>query len=222
MTLPEEKIPAVARELFASLRSDAVIANLYWKLLSETFTGTEKRGRLLAETAGHFFQYARLAFQDAVVLRIARMNDPARSGRNANVSLAALVERVAPLVPTELATGLDELLKRAREAADPAILRRHKVTVHRDAETVLAKEPAIPGVSRVQMEAALNAIASLLNAIQYHFMEESRTFYDGVASGSGGRAVVVHLERSLRAEDDERVAAGLNRIHASLYGGDDE
>jgi hypothetical protein len=200
-----EKLPPEIRDLFKGLWNQVASLHFRWGALTHLFTGDPKRTRMLLDTAPHFFGLVRLSLQDAVVLGVSRLADPARG----NLSLEALVIAVEPIAPTALAHRLRGDLARLREVATPMRLRRNRVVAHLDRETLLAKAPdSLPGVAPGEFEAALAAIESLMNTVEQHFTQ-GETAYGTSLSHGDVDALVHHLEAALRAEDEERLRRGL-------------
>lgn len=195
--VPDSRLPVEVRDLFAAVWAQVAELHASWRILSDLFTGDPIRVALLKETAPAFFLIVRRALQDAMVLRIARLTDPAKQGAFENISLAALFTAVQSRTDPRTATSLASILVELKNMSKPVRTRRNRVVAHLDKPTILlqATEP-LPGVSREQFEQILEQMCSFLNRIEVAFGIAESHFGHVVMHGDV-TALVFHLEQAL-------------------------
>lgn len=131
--------------------------------------GKEGRVNLLNESAPEFFGRLQDTLLDDVMLHLARLTDPEKIGRKANLSIKGLVARLSDrdhadsLEPS--ITDLDDKVSAARDW-------RNRRIAHTDYDLAVGAPvtPLLP-TSRNAIGAAIEALAALINAITVHYMQ---------------------------------------------------
>jgi hypothetical protein len=121
-----EKLGELAGGLFSSIYKDFVVLKLEWRIFSELFRAYPQRIDVLNEVSGTTALILQNALRERVILKICRLIDPAKLGKNKNASLAALFE--ATNVSHQCMDLLDQALSNARIFKNL----RNKSIAHRD------------------------------------------------------------------------------------------
>lgn len=197
--------------LFKSLKHCAVVLWIDWTLYQQLF-GSEERVALLNDSGGHLFHVLQQSMLDRFLLGLTRLTDPAKMGKNANLSLAALVEEVdhQPELQDRLAHQLGLLDKSV------AALREHrnKRVAHADLAALTDPEAALQGYKITDIEGALNQVAEFLNSYELQ-SNDSQTAYDQciLPMGHDGERLV----RCLKQAEAFRAAALVGMVPQDMW-----
>jgi len=138
------------------------------------------------------------------LLHLARLTDPAKSpgGKDrANLTIQALPQLI---LDAELQTKVNKLVAEAIEQTDFCRDWRNRRIAHRDLKLALEQSTTpLAGGSRLKVKAALEAVASVLNAIGSHYLE-SETHFDLDVPNGGALSLLYVLDDGLRARDLKR------------------
>lgn len=188
-------------KLFKSLKQCAIVLWIDWKLYQQLF-GSEERVALLNDSGGHLFHVLQQSMLDRFLLGLSRLTDPTKTGKHANLSLAALVEEAdqQPELQDRLAHQLDLLHKSVAAMRE----HRNKRVAHADLAALTAPESALQGYKIADIEGALNQVAEFLNSYELQF-NNSQTAYDQciLPMGHDGERLV----RCLKQAEAFRAAA---------------
>ena len=205
-------------ELFNVLSNELIWLYWNWHEYVVLFGGSQARLDILNSSAPFFFHVVQRTLWDETLLGISLLAGSAETGSKKNLS----VQRLVPLVPDgPLRERLKPILESLVDVSEFAIDIRNRRIAHRDLDVVLG-EPAKPLASATQekVDAALRALAEVLNAVELHFQNAS-TAYDFSAAPDGAKSLLYVLRDGLRRREIRR-----NRIEAGLCcpedWGDDE
>jgi len=194
------------KRLYKSLMHQITNLHMYWKVYRQLYAKSQKRIDLLNETGPLVFNILQRLLIDEVTLAFCRLTDPVKSAGKATHSLARLIARVDgrtyPNQKHDLQIFLDDLKSRAQ----PFRERRNKAIAHSDLGITLKINKAIlPGVSRKDVEDALDVIRKLMNRYEQEF-NLTHTLYDHVILplGSDGNFLTEQLKRAVAFRDLER------------------
>lgn len=182
-----------------------------WKLYQQLFD-SEARVALLNNSGGHLFHVLQQSMLDRFLLGLSRLTDLAKTGKHANLSLAALVEEAdrQPALQDRLAHQLGLLDKSV------AVIREHrnKRVAHGDLATLTDPESALQGYKIADIESARNQVAEFLNSYELQF-NDSQTAYDQciLPMGHDGERLV----RCLKEAEAFRAAALAGMVPEDMW-----
>jgi hypothetical protein len=164
-----EYVAAMGAELggvFFELRNQCIMLHWKWQEYVALFGTKPERIELLNEAAGAFFRVVQDTLWEDVLLRIARITDPARSAGSDTLSLQRLPFLVETTFRREVEALLQECLSKCTVARDW----RNRRIAHNDLvlATEMSARPLAPA-SRQNVKDALHAVVKLLNAVQEHY-----------------------------------------------------
>lgn len=196
-------LPSSFRDLFHFLQMEVIRAHLTWRTWRDLFSHSQDRNNLLDRTAGCFFADLMWVLRDDVLLRIARLNDPAhvrvRQEERENASLWLLLERTKSECPTELHEGLSRDLEAFKAAVAGVIAIRNRELGHPDFAIVVGHE-APKEVTVDEVTSLLDQAASFMNRVSLHF-SDSVELYGNVVQKGDVEDLVQCLGRASNAAD---------------------
>lgn len=151
------KLGELAGGLFSSIYKDFVVLKLEWRIFSEFFRAYPERIEVLNEASGTTALIFQNALRERVILKICRLIDPAKLGRNENASLAALFEA------SDMSDESMVLLKAATSNSKVFRDLRNKSIAHRDIEHA-ALNIQFDGISYSQIDNRIELIARTIKA----------------------------------------------------------
>ncbi|WP_421549104.1 hypothetical protein [Pseudomonas sp. QD4] len=197
--LRERFIAAMGEDLgicFWHLNQKVLNLHIVWQQYTQLYGDSEDTVSVLNRRAGFFFRVVQGELWDSVLLGISRLTDAAETrgkvvGKNLSVrALPGLVSDVT------LSTRLLELSEAAFQAAEFARKHRNKRIAHQDRDYLNSDTHPLERISRQRIDAMLQALRDVLNAVNLHFFE-CTTFYEDV-SAPGGAAWLVEQLREIR------------------------
>jgi hypothetical protein len=170
-----------------------------------------ERIEILNEAAGTFFRMLQDELFEVALLSIARLTDPPKTfgnQNNANLTIRNLPDLVGH---AETKAEVQRLIEVAKKETEFCRVWRNKRIAHRDVNYLAMQDtPAktLPDASRAQVNAALKAIADVMNVVERHYLD-SGTAYDAGARHNGAVSLVYVLntgnrERKARQERIEK------------------
>ena len=185
------------------------VAGLYgkWSEYVALFGTRESRVDLLNQAAPSFFRIVQDSLWEDVLLHIARLTDPPKSAGKSNLTVQRLTSAI-DYPDTKLAVA--ELISKAQLDSEFCRDWRNRRLAHRDLHLALTRtaEPLQPA-SREKVDAALQAIAGVLNAVSSHYLD-STTFFDVDSEPDGALSLLHVLDGGLKAKRArrERIKSG--------------
>ncbi|MFC4308725.1 hypothetical protein ACFPN2_06495 [Steroidobacter flavus] len=199
-------VPPDVAALWSELDYEVTWLHGRWQIYRQLFGTDEERVEILNRSAGTFAQVLQNVLLDDVQLGLAKLGDPAQTGRFKNLTVTALVKAISTNEP-----GLEPMmtlnLSKYQDKCDKIRARRNKHIAHFDHETMVNRH-AVPltGPSREEIEMALFALRELMNAIQLHF-NNSQTAYEIIILESDGDHLIAMLKRGIRYQQLVRSGA---------------
>lgn len=140
-----------------------------WKVLFMLRKGGDKeeadeRMNLFASTAPHLMEMFRSLLMNDITLRIAHMADPARTGKNANLSLARLLADAQSGLSEPEHARASTALQNFTSLAEKVGKRRNKVVAHADFAIETGSE-AEPSFRSTDLDDCLAAAVSFMSLI---------------------------------------------------------
>lgn len=200
----EEHIRAMGRELGSvhnALYNELVSLHTRWILYRQLFAQPD-RIALLNEAAGFLFHVLQNVMYENVILGLARLTDPPRSAGKDNLTL----RRLPDLIPdASLCLEVEDLVQKALDACEFARDWRNRRLAHNDLALLLATSTdPLSGVSRNDIEGALDAFRNLVNRLEQHY-RHSEVAYQQVVLGLGtGDSLVSYLRKGVQVERARR------------------
>jgi hypothetical protein len=197
--------------VYSALSSEVLWLHTKWLDFRQLYAGSAKRIELLNETAPDlFFMLQQVLWRD-VLLHIARLTDPATTGKRENLSLLSL----PPLLECSLNVEVSPLLARTLQKAAFARAYRNKNLAHQDMDHALGRaEPLNPGC-RKDVEDVLACFASVLNAIDSYYCCTTMLYGEPAYLGDAD-ALIYWLNFGLLMEAKRR-----KRVEAGSFSPDD-
>lgn len=176
---------------YSLLVNECSLLHLEWAEYRVLFGTKPERVALLNEAAPTFFFQLQNLMWEGIVLHIARLMDPPNSGENKeNVTLRKLPE----LVDSAFRYKIDILLKVAQEKCAFSQDWRNRHIAHRDLS--LARDgnaKPLETASRISVESALEAVADVLNAVEYQYQDNGIVAYRHAIEPLGGATALLQV-----------------------------
>jgi AbiU2 len=189
---------------------DMAVTFVYWKEYVELFGTNPERTKLLNQAAPGFFHMLQEELWNISLLHIARLTDPANSqGRQdrPNLTIQALP---ALILDAKLKDEVTKLVEAALKETEFCRDWRNRHIAHRDLKLALEQSTTpLKDASRAQVNCALNAIATVLNALAKHYFQ-SETRFDLAARRNGAVTLLYLMDEGLtaREEKEKRILVG--------------
>jgi hypothetical protein len=195
MTRDEMKLRDVAAmgealgEQYTILFQEVTALHLYWKEFFELFGTNDKRIDRLNRAAPGFFQMLQEQQFETNMLHMARLTDPPKSVGKDNLTICNLPNLVDPSLKPRLTTLIDEAKKRTEFCRDW----RNRRFAHHDLLLATQDAKAVPlkSATKENINAALGALADVLNAIEHHYYKNVCVF--GAIAPHKGAATLLHV-----------------------------
>ena len=166
----QDVIPLEIREKYKLLGDDVSHLHRKWGIFRQLFVSGEHVVALLNRVAPGFFRVCEDLLADDVLLSISRLGDPKRTGRADNLSLEQLIHSIDTGRYPDLRREVDQLFRVMRDKCAFARDHRNKRIAHNDLSTKLHAEP-LSSPTTTNVEAALESMRALMNAIEKYFHE---------------------------------------------------
>ena len=205
-----EKMGEQLGSQFSALWQEVAVLHLNWKEYVELFGTKPERVEILNRAAPMFFHMIQNEGWEACLLGLARLTDPPKSAGRENLTIQNLPTLIDDPQAKAKVKGLVDLALKSTEFCRDW---QHRYIAHRDLSLAL-KEPTkeLAEGNRAKANAALKAVADVLNAVQGHYMDAYTPF--DFASRYHGAVSLLHLiHRGLKA-NEQREARILKGEHS--------
>ena len=165
------------RPLFDALKHEVTDLHLRWMIYRQLYATSETAIDLLNRSGSNVFYLLQFLLLDDCALRLSKLTDPPSQGRFENLSVRKLIDTLGEsdenLLKGELKSLVEELNARCKKFR----ALRNKRIAHADLDHALqiAADP-LPGISREDVERALESLRNTMNKIEYHYFQ-SQTLY---------------------------------------------
>ncbi len=160
-------------EVYYSLWQDVAWLHVKWDEYVQLYGTNRERVDLLNSTARLFFKVVHDVLWSDILLGIARLVDPPKTGLKKNMTIRLLPEAVDKSISAKVVC----LTNRAVEASQFCTDRRNRRIAHRDFAVVMRESSKpLEQTSRAKVSEALRSIAAVLNAVEDHY-RESQTYF---------------------------------------------
>jgi len=167
-----------------------------WSEYDELFGKKPSRIDLLNDAAPTFFYIVQDCLFKDIILHIARLTDPSKSGRKENLSIRGLPSLISSdNLKIEVKELIDEALKKAKFIRDW----RNRTLAHKDLRLSMADE-AVPlqPASRKKVKDVLESLSSIMNVIAKEYMDTTIIF-DGLGKIRGAEALLFIIDDGIKA-----------------------
>jgi hypothetical protein len=199
--------------LYHALWNELAVLHSKWDEYLVIFGTKPSRVDLVNRAASYFFSVVQESLWEGTLLHIARLSDPARTGRKSNLSVMALPDLIED---TSLKEDICKLIAVAEGQVTFCRDWRNRRLAHRDLHLALQQGAApLEKASRAQVKAALLALSDIMNAISVHYMD-STTMYEGLGNHEGAEALIYVIDDGLRVKEERK-----DRRQKGVYREDD-
>ena len=197
----EALIKEALKDIHHFLKIQLCTLHFSWHDYKALFGHSKERVDLINTCAGNFFHKVQLTMLQHLELSIVRLLDPAKQGKNKNLTFPRLVDMSKAVLEGGQAQSLKCKLEYARKCSKRLKDRRHKVIAHLDTQVIQDKDQAILEWPRIEeIEDSLKALAELANTYE-QLMNLPIVAYDFRDSIGGSENLVNHLKNSLRLRE---------------------
>ncbi len=171
-----------------------------WATYVILFGTKPERIELLNSAAPAFFRLIQDSLLEDIILHISRLMDPPKSVGKQNLTLLALPQ----MTHGNVGLGIEDLLETAKGRSEFARDWRNRHLAHRDLGLVLGKnaEP-LAAASRRNVIDALEAIGTVLNAVEFHYTG-FRVRYETFPTTGDAESLLHVLRDGVEAEAAQR------------------
>lgn len=196
-----DKLGPTLGPTFHALYEEVTSLHMKWGEFKKLYAHSPQEIDLLNQIAPFFFRVVQDIMWDDIVLHIARLADPAVSVGKSNLALRSL----PPLIPDRcLAAKVDRLVQDALSKSEFARQLRNRRLAHRDLDLVLdRKAQSLPRGTRKQVEDALAAVGSVMNAVYSHYLKSTVAF-DYFITAQDAETLLYHLKVASQVEERRR------------------
>lgn len=161
-------------EIFTQLSQELTLAYWRWTQYTKLFGDNASRLEILNASAPDFFWIVQDVLWNETLLGISRIGGPAETGTKQNLS----VLRVAALITDlKLRSDVEQLAVLVTDTGAFAIDWRNRHIAHRDLNLALGRQvKPLAGVSRNEVDAALHAMADLMNRVERHYGQSTTAY----------------------------------------------
>lgn len=168
------------RELFDALKYEVTDLHLRWVIYRQLYANSSAAIDLLNRSGSNVFYILQFLLLDDCALRLSKLTDPPAQGKFENLSvhklMNALAESDKDFPQAKVAEVINELMKRCEKFR----ALRNKRIAHADLHHALKiADSPLPGISREDVELALESLRETMNAVEYHYWN-SQTIYQEV------------------------------------------
>jgi hypothetical protein len=173
-----------------------------WKIYCQLFDSGAENIALLNSSGGNLFElFQRLVLDDAI-LALARLTDPASSGKTReNASIKLLVSTAKPVLPPDVVAECEAALTRLDAHVLNLRVHRDKALAHTDLEHSLHVH-LLPQITYDELEAAMNESRAILNVVRLALFHQTCSYDVIVPFGRSGTDLLSLLKRAHGSSND--------------------
>jgi hypothetical protein len=168
LSMKNDSIPSDTHEIYGPLFHDVCHLHRKWGIFCQLYGSGESIIALLNTAAPGFFRICEDLLADDVLLSISRLRDPKQTLRKDNLTLERLVHSIDVTKYPRLRLDVERLLSDIRVKSAFVKAQRDRRIAHADLSTKLQVSLLSPPM-RTDVEHVLQAIRSLMNAIELYF-----------------------------------------------------
>lgn len=199
-----ESYPSDSGKLAYYLSNEITFLHLKWKEYREIYGNDPAIIEMINEVAGYFFWMHERTLRHDVFFTIARILDPAYSGRGTskpNATLDKLISELEPHTDSGIIKTWKSELEQLKSESKTLLDIRNKILSHNDFETHVTHSPEIlSGISRQQVEELLELIRDLFNKINLQFRNSEVGFNYIFNPLYGSRALISFIKSNSKRQ----------------------
>lgn len=182
-------LPVSIKDIFEELQNEITWLHGRWMIYRQLFGHSPKRIDLLNKCASVCFGIIQNVLKDEVQLSLCKLTDPTHIGKQDNLSLKILQERVEILGDQILIASSSKLINEICDKCKPFRTHRHKRLAHFDFKTSMKGDfKLLPGISRQMINEVLTIIQKYMNTIEIHYCKHE-THYEPFLDHDGDELV---------------------------------
>lgn len=185
--------------LFFSLYNEITWLTIKWNEFKELFADKESRVEIMNESAPFFFMTIQKVLSENIMLGIARLTDPPKTGRRKNITLKAFLDFIQEeSTRKQFQIHLDQVDLDASFARDW----RNRWIAHMDHE--LATDPKIKPLepaSKEKLRIAIESIHEIYNKAEEAFLNTTTSF-KFLSTHKGALSLLIRVEDGLLLEKE--------------------
>jgi hypothetical protein len=171
--------PEPIATLFGALERHVVGVHKIWYTFEHLYERDENRA-LLNDFAPEFFRQMEYILVENLILRIARLLDPATSAKHKNCSLARLREDLASVIDFNARVLLGIVLHRTKTLAVPLLDLRHKVIAHSEYTRAVAPGDLLFPLRSDDVDAILAGLRDFMNTVTSVFQSTPAVLFEWI------------------------------------------
>ncbi len=197
------------KEAFEKAKQEFTHLHYRWIMYVQIFGTNSHRIDLINQTASNFLMEFQWLVIDNMVLALSKFTDPAKTGKNNNLSFPYLLERIEKTDKNVIINDLKQILEELNKSTEHFRDIRNKRIAHNDLAVSLdSEETLLQGVSRADVNGALKLAGNFLNKIELAYLNRT-TAYELIILplNNDGRSLLIRLQKSLAYDqlEDEGV-----------------
>jgi len=202
------------KKVFERIKQELIRLHYRWMLYRQMFATNPYRIELINKTSSNVFVEFQWLLIDYMIMSLSKLTDLARTRKNDNLSFYYLIEKVIKeLGEVELVSQLEAELEELTRVCEKFRNIRNKRVAHNDLVTALEEESSpLPGVSRAELEKALEHSRNIMNKVDMHFKDSQTRYQDIILPiANDGRSVLILLQKGRayeQLEDDGVIEKG--------------
>ncbi|WP_217494405.1 hypothetical protein [Nibricoccus aquaticus] len=163
-------MPKDAGVIYGYLAGEALRTRSKWIFFRQLFMDSDVRTKKLAKAGGLFFGEIQNILVFDLILSIARLTDPASTGKKDNLTLLQLISKLAQEKQVEITIALRNEYEKVEKLAEAVRAHRHKKVSHFDLVTIVKPESEpLPGLTLRDIRLAIESIEEFLGLVHTHY-----------------------------------------------------
>jgi len=185
-------------DYFFHLWQEVAYLYLKWQEFIELFGNEPSTIETLNQTAPSFFHMIQKILWQDIILHIARLTDPAHTGRGKQKNFTLM--QLSYLIKEEqLSQQIKSELKQLQSKVKTIRYWRHKRIAHIDFNLMMNKHATpLPDVNKQYIEETLKMIMHIINAIEKNYTRTT-TRFDLTITSNGALSMLFYLKNGLEA-----------------------
>ena len=202
----QEYLDSMGPELggfFYLLVNDCLALHLEWAEFKVLYGDSQERIELLNRAAPAFFARLQNTLWEMILLRIARLTmDAPKSGAGKdNLTLRKLPELVEASIRSQVEILVEDAKRKCAFSSDW----RNRRIAHKDLSLALkVSQKPLSSASRLSVGNALEAIVTVLNTAESHYLDGRTVAYSWAESAFGSKALLYTLREGIEARESRK------------------
>jgi hypothetical protein len=207
----DKSIPSDIHEIYAALFQEVCHLHRKWGVFRHLYVSGQDVVDLINDAGGDFFRIAQTLLAHDIVLTIARLTDPKQSVGRENLCLEQLIHSIDESQYGPLRQNIEQIYSQLKPSFVFAKTYRNKLLAHYDLATKLAHLPEPPIPTTTDIEAGLQGIRDVMNAVPQYFTGldiATVNYYDLVTRPGGENRLIARLRAAVGESSVATVSLG--------------